>query len=89
VTDDARERDRAPSRLDVLDGQAGPAGDDARHRLARPRRGIGQLDRLERKVRASQQHCFHAALILSATGDRWCGRASNAIAAARASILHS
>src|SRR6185503_17273091 len=34
VTDDAREAGLAPPGFDVLDGEPGAAGDDARHRLA-------------------------------------------------------
>ena len=44
VADDARELDLPPPGLDVLDGQACAAGDDARHRLARAGHRIGPLD---------------------------------------------
>ena len=59
MTDDARERRRPASGLDVLDRQAGPAGQHARHGLAGTGDRIGQPHQLERRVRPLEQHGFH------------------------------
>ena len=59
MADDARERDLPPPGLGVLDGEAGAAGDDAGHGLARTGDRIGPLHEFERQVRAVQHHRLH------------------------------
>ena len=60
VTDDARELRGDPSRLDMLDRQSGAAGKHPGHGFARARHRVRHVHPLERRVRALQDHRFHA-----------------------------
>ena len=71
MADDARERDAPPSGLGVLNGEPGPAGDDAGHRLAGTGDRIRAIYQLERHVRPSQQHCFHGNFLWSLGRADW------------------
>src|SRR6185503_1690747 len=60
VADDAGKLHLPAAGLDVLDGEARAAGDNARHRFAGACDRIGPLLQLERHVRTAQHHRLHA-----------------------------
>ena len=57
MADDARKGDLSPASLGMLDGEAGAAGNDARHCLARAGDRIGPAQG-ERQVRARKTIAF-------------------------------
>ena len=61
VADHARKPGLDASRLEVLNGEARTAGEHPRDCLAGPGHRIGHLGKLERSVRAPQDHRFHGA----------------------------
>ena len=62
MTDYARKPDGQASCLDMLNGQPGTTRENTRDGFARSGNWIGNIIQLERRLRPSENQCFHSSL---------------------------